>query len=127
MLVGLNNYRKDDLKKGFKTLQDCIVKLHYQSTISNEQLTKKYIEEVGYFKLKEKTYKLTVNLPALNISLFDWVEQANVIFNDVEFQFQNNKNYKRVELDQLFTEQTKKEPAKVRTVLSRRSCNAREY
>ena len=112
MLVGLNNYRKGDLKKGFKTLQDCIVKLHFKSTISNEQLTKLYIEEIGYFKLKEKTYKLIVDLPALNISLFDWIEQANVVFNDLEFHFQNNKNYKRVELDQLFTEQSKKEPYK---------------
>ena len=99
-----------DFRKGFKLIQNAIIKTLSSTPYCSSKDLEKVIERNGFADFRKKIYALIKLLPITDCSIGEWIEGANDIFkkNRVDIQLKIKKSKRDIHFDELFGSENKR-------------------
>jgi len=98
-----------EIKDGFKLLEQGYLKGIYKLTHANQEDIQKVIDAEGFILYRKKLYDFIDQLPACNMRLYDWLNLAKPILEELEIIIDVTVSKSKVLISNLFSLGTKEE------------------
>ncbi|MFW5983556.1 MAG: 3'-5' exonuclease, partial [bacterium] len=97
-------YDHVDFKQGFKLIEKALYKGYYNSNFCSKQALDKFVERVGFSQHRQNIIEILKMLPSTDISIGEWIDQSNVIFQkkNVKLQLQCQAGKKNMSFEEIF-------------------------
>ncbi len=79
-------YDHGEFKQGFKLVEKAVYKGYTESNYCSKRDLDKLIDGIGFLQHRQNISSILEMLPSANITIGDWIDQANEIFQEKEVQ-----------------------------------------